>query len=103
MVVMGAKGAPKHLIALYWLLLTSCPESLSHTASKGPVARTEELHDHAVADTLQTLDDNPLQKPETHEDHQSLDKVEPDPNQTLTVQTEQHYPLPTKPREWDHH
>ena len=76
---------------------TSSPECLCHTASHGSVGGTEQLHDHAVADALEALDHDPLDKSEAHEDDQPLDKVEADPNETLTVEAEQHHPLTTKP------
>ena len=79
------------------LFLTSCPESLRHTAGQGPVLGTEQLHHHAVAHTLQALDHDALEEPETHEDHQPLDEVKADANEALTVQTDQHHPLPTEP------
>ena len=76
---------------------TSSPECLCHTAGHGSVGGTEQLHDHAVADALEALDHDPLDKSEAHEDDQPLDKVEADPNETLTVEAEQHDPLTTKP------
>ena len=78
-------------------LLTRGPESLGDAAGESPVGGAEELHDHAVADALEALDDDTLQKPEAHEDYQPLDKVEADADQALAVEAEQHNPLPTKP------
>ena len=73
---------------------TCCPEGLGHTSRHGSVGWTEQLHDHAVAHALQTLYHNTVDKPQAHEDRQSLDKVETDANETLAVETEQHDPLP---------
>ena len=68
--------------------LTSCPESLCHKTGQCPVLGTEQLHDHAVAHTLESLDHDALDEPETYEDNQPLDKVKTYANKALTVEAE---------------
>ena len=67
---------------------TSSPECLCHTAGHGSVGGTEQLHDHAVAHTLESLDHDALDEPETYEDNQPLDKVKTYANEALTVEAE---------------
>ena len=77
--------------------MSTCgPEGLGHAARHSSVGGTEQLHDHAVADTLEALDHDTLDKSEAHEHHQPLDKVEADTDEALAVEAEQHDPLATE-------